>query len=48
MIINVAATTTVWLTLTFLTPPETDATLVAFYRRTRPGLTGWAPSWPRR
>lgn len=43
MIITVAATTTVWLTVTFLTPPETEATLVAFYRRTRPGLTGWGP-----
>ena len=43
MIITVAATTTVWLTVTFLTPPESEETLVAFYRRTRPGLTGWGP-----
>ena len=43
MIITVAATTAVWLVVTFVTPPETEATLVAFYRRTRPALTGWRP-----
>jgi hypothetical protein len=34
-------TTIVWLATTFLTPPESDDTLVSFYRRARPGLTGW-------
>jgi hypothetical protein len=30
-----------WLTVTFLTPPETEAHLVAFYQRTRPDGPGW-------
>jgi SSS family solute:Na+ symporter len=41
MIITVSITTAVWLAVTFLTPPEPDGTLVAFYRRTRPSLAGW-------
>jgi hypothetical protein len=28
---------------TFLTSPEPDEVLVAFYRRTRPSLSGWGP-----
>jgi Na+/proline symporter len=43
MIYTVAATTAVWLTVTMLTPPESQETLVAFYRRTRPSLAGWRP-----
>jgi solute:Na+ symporter, SSS family len=43
MIITVAVTTVVWLAVTFLTAPESDATLVAFYRRTRPSRAGWGP-----
>jgi len=43
MIITVAITTVVWLTTTFLTKPESQQTLTAFYRRTRPSRTGWAP-----
>jgi len=43
MIITVAITTAVWLAVTFLTRPESDATLVAFYRRTRPSRGGWGP-----
>ena len=38
----VAWTTVWWLAVTWLTPPEPDATLVAFYRRVRPGGPGWA------
>jgi len=34
-------TTVCWLTVTFLTSPEPDAHLVAFYRRTRPDGPGW-------
>ncbi|MBI3271479.1 MAG: Na+:solute symporter [Planctomycetes bacterium] len=30
-----------WLLVLWLTPPESDATLDAFYRRTRPGGPGW-------
>jgi Na+/proline symporter len=41
MIITVAVTTAVWLTVTFLTKAESDQTLVKFYSRARPGVTGW-------
>ena len=43
MIITVAITTVVWVAVTFLTAPESRETLVAFYKRTRPSRTGWAP-----
>ena len=43
MLITVAVTTVVWLAVTFLTAPEPDDTLVAFYRRTRPSRAGWGP-----
>lgn len=41
MLITVAVTTVVWLAVTFATSPESDETLVAFYRRTAPSVTGW-------
>jgi SSS family solute:Na+ symporter len=41
MLITVAVTTVVWLSVTLLTPPESDATLERFYRRVRPGGAGW-------
>src|SRR5437867_2753687 len=40
---TVAVTTVVWLAVTFLTRPESEQTLVAFYRRTRPSRAGWGP-----
>ncbi len=43
MIVTVAITTVCWLAVTYWTPPESDATLVSFYRRTRPSVTGWGP-----
>lgn len=43
MITTVAITTIVWLAVTYLTKPEPQETLVAFYRRTRPSRTGWGP-----
>src|SRR5438132_3148829 len=43
MIVTVAVTTLSWLVVTFATPPESQDTLVAFYRRTRPSLGGWRP-----
>ncbi|MGA2328334.1 MAG: sodium:solute symporter family protein [Bryobacteraceae bacterium] len=43
MIVTISITTVVWLATTFLTRPESDATLIAFYRRTRPSLAGWRP-----
>jgi SSS family solute:Na+ symporter len=42
MLVTVAASTVVWLTVTFITSPEPDATLDSFYRRVRPGGPGWA------
>lgn len=41
ILITVAVTTVVWLAVTFLTAPETDATLVGFYTRVRPSVSGW-------
>jgi Na+/proline symporter len=41
MIVTVGITTVVWLLVTFLTAPENDQTLVAFYRRTQPSKIGW-------
>jgi len=42
MLITVVLSTIVWVSVTFLTPPEPDARLEAFYRRVRPGGPGWA------
>jgi Na+/proline symporter len=41
MLVTVAVSTVVWLTVTFLTRAEPDAVLDAFYRRVRPGGPGW-------
>lgn len=41
MLVTVAVSTVVWLAVTFLTKPEPDATLRAFYGRVRPGGPGW-------
>jgi solute:Na+ symporter, SSS family len=41
MLITVAASTIVWLTVTFMTAPESDAILASFYERVRPGGPGW-------
>jgi SSS family solute:Na+ symporter len=41
ILITVAVTTVVWIAVTFLTAPETDATLIGFYRRVRPSISGW-------
>jgi len=43
MMITVGVTTAAWLAATFLTAPESNETLVAFYRRTRPSRNGWGP-----
>jgi hypothetical protein len=42
LLVTVAVSTAVWLATTFLTRPEPDAVLDAFYRRVRPGGPGWA------
>jgi hypothetical protein len=41
MLITVAVSTVVWLTVTFMTSPEPDSVLIAFYKRVRPGGRGW-------
>jgi len=41
MLITVGVSTVIWLAVTFMTSPEPDSTLDAFYRRVRPGGPGW-------
>jgi len=41
LVLTVAITTLVWLGATFLTAPEPESKLLSFYRRVRPGVTGW-------
>ncbi|MEW6211050.1 MAG: sodium:solute symporter family protein [Acidobacteriota bacterium] len=41
LIATVAVTTAVWLAVTFMTQPESDEKLIAFYRKARPGGPGW-------
>ncbi len=43
VLITVAASTTAWLATTSLTRPEPTETLLAFYRRVRPGAALWGP-----
>jgi Na+/proline symporter len=42
MLVTVVISTIVWLAVTYMTAPEPDATLDAFYLRVRPGGPGWA------
>src|SRR5437879_6406346 len=42
MLVTVAGSTIVWVVTTFSTAPEPDRILQSFYRRVRPGGTGWA------
>ena len=41
MLWTVALSTLVWIAVTYLTRPVPDPTLLAFYRRVRPGGPGW-------
>jgi Na+/proline symporter len=41
LVLSVAATTVVWVAVTFLTPPADDATLQRFYKVVRPAGRGW-------
>jgi Na+/proline symporter len=43
LLVTVAITTAVWITVTLLTPPEPRQTLLAFYRRVRPNPRFWGP-----
>jgi Na+/proline symporter len=41
LILTTLITTAVWIVVTLMTRPESDATLTEFYRRTRPSPAGW-------
>jgi solute:Na+ symporter, SSS family len=41
LLIAVGVTTITWLTTTYLTKPESDETLIKFYKVTHPGGPGW-------
>jgi Na+/proline symporter len=43
LLITVGITTAVWLTVTMLTRPEPEQTLLSFYRRVRPNPALWGP-----
>jgi Na+/proline symporter len=43
LLVTVPVTTVVWLLVTFLTKPESQATLLRFYERVRPSDAGWRP-----
>ncbi len=43
MLVTVGVSTIVWLTVTFLTRPEAETTLVRFYKKARPGGNLWGP-----
>jgi SSS family solute:Na+ symporter len=41
ILITVAVTTVGWLAVTCMTSPESDETLIRFYRRVHPSMVGW-------
>lgn len=41
LLIGVGTTTLIWVTVTYLTPPETDAVLLRFYAKVRPSSRSW-------
>lgn len=41
LLVTIALTTVAWVSATLLTRPADDETLIAFYRRVRPGGPGW-------
>ena len=43
VLITVASSTLVWLTVTMITAPEREEVLVSFYRRVRPSASFWGP-----
>ena len=42
MLVTVALSTIIWVSVTYLTQPESDTVLDSFYKRVRPGGPGWA------
>jgi Na+/proline symporter len=43
MLLTTSFTTIAWLSVTFITGPEPQETLVAFYRKVQPSALGWHP-----
>lgn len=43
LIIGIAITTASWITVTLMTPPTDEKTLVQFYKLIRPAAAGWKP-----
>src|ERR1700759_771750 len=43
ILMTVAVPPVTWLLVTYVTAPESDATLDNFYRRVRPSPAGWGP-----
>ena len=43
IIIGATVTTLIWVLATFITPPTDDKTLINFYKKIRPGGSGWKP-----
>ena len=41
LLVIVAITTVIWVVVMYLTPPESDETLIAFYKKVKPGGPGW-------
>ena len=48
LLVTVPIATAVWIVTTFITAPEPDERLVAFYRRVRPSGAGWRQDRSRR
>src|SRR5438067_1704205 len=42
-LLTIGVTTIVWVVVTFLTRPESEAVLLRFYRKVRPDVSGWRP-----
>ena len=43
LLVTIVVTSVVWMTVTFMTDPEPQSKLLEFYKRVRPGITGWKP-----
>jgi solute:Na+ symporter, SSS family len=41
LLVTLACTTVAWVLVTFVTPPESEEKLTAFYRRVHPTVYGW-------
>ncbi len=43
MLLTVVCSSVIWIAITFLTKPESELTLITFFRKTRPGGILWKP-----